>query len=106
MTPNIENGDLIKSVVHGFLPDAKVLLFGSRARGDFKKHSDYDVLVVINGEMRSQEKRDWADKINSSLVSTLKAPVDVLVDTKAEVDEKKHFPGHVFRYAIPESIEL
>jgi len=27
-------------------PDAKVLLFGSRARGDALTHSDYDVIIV------------------------------------------------------------
>ncbi|MBW6536858.1 MAG: nucleotidyltransferase domain-containing protein [Mariniphaga sp.] len=29
-------------------PDAEVYLFGSRARGDFKKDSDWDLLILTN----------------------------------------------------------
>jgi len=36
----------IKSMVNSFLPDAQVLLFGSRARGDSAIDSDYDLLII------------------------------------------------------------
>jgi len=35
----------LKKVKKEFNPD-KVILFGSRARGDFQKDSDYDLLIV------------------------------------------------------------
>jgi len=31
----------------------KIILFGSRARGDYREESDYDILIV------TKEKLDW-----------------------------------------------
>lgn len=36
---------------------AQILLFGSRARGDAKADSDYDVLVILRGEVNPQAER-------------------------------------------------
>ncbi len=36
----------IKSAVQEVIPDAKVYLFGSRARGDWNEESDWDILVL------------------------------------------------------------
>ena len=39
---------VIKRKVHSVAPGADVLLFGSRARGDYQSDSDGDVLVLLN----------------------------------------------------------
>jgi len=36
--------------VQRLVPDADVILFGSRARGDAAPDSDYDILVLCEGE--------------------------------------------------------
>ena len=41
----------IKEKVISVLPDAKVMLFGSRARGDWHKESDWDILVLTDKEV-------------------------------------------------------
>ena len=41
----IEN--LVKQEVAKFDPHAEVILFGSRARGDFQNDSDWDFLVLL-----------------------------------------------------------
>lgn len=38
----------IKDSVNSIEPGAKIILFGSRARGDFKKNSDWDFLILTN----------------------------------------------------------
>ena len=38
----------IVSVIHTTAPDSEVYLYGSRARGDFKQTSDWDLLVLLN----------------------------------------------------------
>jgi len=36
----------IKNAIQKVEPNAEVILFGSRARGDFRSDSDWDVLVI------------------------------------------------------------
>jgi len=44
-------------------PNAKVVLFGSRARGDAKKDSDWDLLILIDS-LNIREKEDlFRDRI-------------------------------------------
>ncbi len=38
----------IKHKVYQTYPDAEIVLFGSRARGDAKKLSDWDILILLN----------------------------------------------------------
>ena len=47
----------IKAVKRQILPNEKVILFGSQARGDARPDSDWDLLVVLN----KKGKRDWND---------------------------------------------
>ena len=96
----------IKEVVKSFLPEAKVLLFGSRARGDFDKDSDYDLLIIVKDEIPDREKITLGGRINEKLVKTLHAPFDVLLNSEREVNIYKEFPGHTIRYAVRDGIEL
>ena len=98
--------DTIKTTVRSMLPNARVLLFGSMARGDAKADSDYDVLVIIPKTIPMREKFNWRGKLNSALVHTLKAPVDVLLNSEEEITKKLELPGHIIRWAIKEGVEL
>jgi uncharacterized protein len=42
-----------REAVWAMVPDAEVILYGSRARGDARTDSDYDLLVLVEGEV------DW-----------------------------------------------
>ena len=63
----------------------QVLLYGSRARGDHRDDSDYDVLVVLEGEFHwwDEVKRmgdiSWAITYDTGAVPSLKpvAPTDL-----------------------------
>jgi predicted nucleotidyltransferase len=96
----------IKSTVKFFLPDAKVLLFGSRARGDYSKDSDFDVLVITAQNLSETKKKNFRIKIHQALVNSLELPFDILLNSETEISIKRKLPGHVVRSAMNEAIEL
>ena len=53
----------IRSEIKQIDPKAKVILFGSRARGDAKKESDWDVLVLIDSLNLIEAEDLFRDKI-------------------------------------------
>jgi uncharacterized protein len=38
----------VKQTLKTTAPDARILLYGSRARGDAQRDSDWDILVILN----------------------------------------------------------
>lgn len=41
----------IKQAVHEIEPDAEIILYGSRSRGDARPESDWDFLILVNGSV-------------------------------------------------------
>jgi uncharacterized protein len=39
----------VKQTVHEIEPDAEIILYGSRARGDAHSESDWDFLILLDG---------------------------------------------------------
>ena len=96
----------IRETVQSNLPGARVLLFGSRARGDFDRFSDYDLLVITPETFAPREKIKLSTLLNHAIFNALKIPVDLLINSEDEVREKQDLPGHVVRTAIREGIIL
>lgn len=96
----------IRATIIEFLPHAKILLFGSRARNDFNINSDYDILIITKQDFSPTEKISWASRIHKALVYSLNAPVDILLNSEQEVEQKKDLPGHVVRWAMKEGVEI
>ena len=76
----------------------KVILFGSHARGDSTDDSDLDFVVIVpNVRDRFVEMV----RLNRALAS-LRIPVDVLVYSTKEVEERGELPGTALREALTE----
>lgn len=52
-----------RNAVKDFDPSAEVILYGSRARGDAKLESDYDLLVLIDGEITLKREDDFRRRL-------------------------------------------
>ncbi|OGU40275.1 MAG: hypothetical protein A2X61_09765 [Ignavibacteria bacterium GWB2_35_12] len=46
----------IKNAVLKVEPDSEIFLFGSRARGDNNEDSDWDLLIILQGELTFERK--------------------------------------------------
>src|SRR5262249_57606937 len=44
----------IREAIHDVEPAARVILYGSRARGDAQPDSDWDILVLLDGPLEPQ----------------------------------------------------
>ena len=53
----------IKQAVLSVDKQADVLLFGSRARGDFHEESDWDILILTNEEVKLKIKFKYYDAL-------------------------------------------
>jgi predicted nucleotidyltransferase len=96
----------IRETVLANLPGSRVLLFGSRARGEQDRFSDYDLLVITPQTFAPREKIRLSTLLDRAIVNAIKAPVDLLLNSEEEVREKQDLPGHVVRTAIREGIIL
>jgi predicted nucleotidyltransferase len=97
--------EVIKKTAHDFLPDAEVLLFGSRARNENSSDSDYDILLITNKNLSPKEKLPIRTEIRKSLL-LIGIRSDILIQSKLEVDKKKKLPGHIVRKILGEAILL
>lgn len=50
--------DKISRTVHKNDPNADVFLFGSRARGDFRPDSDWDILILVDNKKVTNDLED------------------------------------------------
>ena len=80
----------------------RVVLFGSRARGEADAESDFDLLVVapVSG---SQVERMIAGR---RLLDGLGIAADVFVFAPDEIERYRQWPGHVIRIALREGVTL
>lgn len=73
----------IKKEIHSIYPSAKIILYGSRARGDFNKYSDWDLLILLNKNMSFAQKL----AINDRLFKIELEVNEVLIPIIHDVDE-------------------
>lgn len=84
MNPTL--AEILRRLVSAYRPE-RVYLFGSTARGDGDKDSDYDLMLVVSDDA-PPERRD-SDLAYKVLRGTGVA-VDVLVWTRSRFDRRAH----------------
>jgi predicted nucleotidyltransferase len=72
----------IKYAVMSVDDNAEIILFGSRARGDHKKDSDWDILILTNKEVDGNLKNNILDKVFDLELEHTQAVSTMIVDRK------------------------
>ena len=88
---------MVDRIIGRFQP-SRVVLFGSRSRGDANERSDVDLLVVMSNV---PDKRRAAIEIRRSL-GDLPVSKDIVVTTPDEIASRGHVVGTVLHAALRE----
>ena len=105
---DLEIRDEIKKIVNeecrtlGFSV-LRFILFGSRARKDNKKDSDWDLIVVLNKAISWKEKMKLWLLINRR-IAKIKTDVDILFKSEQEYENDKKDIGKTTYYANKEGV--
>jgi len=80
----------------------EIILFGSRARGNFTEDSDWDILVVVSEDIDRETYRElWY-----SVYRSLNVPIDLIIVPKGKLEELKDSPGFIYYYALREGVRI
>lgn len=91
------------AVVEAVSPD-KIILFGSRARGEATLHSDYDLFVIKDG---IQNEREIARQINYRLLrEDIGQAVDIVVASTETWNRNVNKIGMIYKKIDEEGITL
>lgn len=89
--------EIVRRIIAAIDPD-KIILFGSRARGDARPDSDYDLLVIKDTTERTLKLEQRAYRAMLGVLG----PADILVETPERLDVLRDAPGCVYRDALKE----
>ena len=98
---------IVEIIVKELDPD-KIILFGSRARGDYNEDSDYDILVLKRG-IKPEERRPLQRKIRKTFWEKGIYPttsVDVIVQSVEKFDELKNEVYMLYYAVVKEGIVI
>jgi len=84
---------MVRAIVEG-VPASRVILFGSRARGDARAGSDYDFVVELAFE-RSDYWETYRRVCATLAPAKDGASVDVLIRQPGEIEAKREDPGYM-----------
>jgi uncharacterized protein len=79
-------------IIIGYLNPEKIILFGSRANGDFSENSDYDLFVLKNG---ISHKRKITQELYKLLYPT-KLAIDLIIETPENFELLKSHTSFIY----------
>lgn len=96
---------IIKRIAREVCPDARVILFGSRAKGTAKEDSDYDVIVITKQAISPYQSMMTGSLIRKKLVDSWIC-ADVFINTEQQVNKYTNQVGNIIHDALWRGVEL
>ncbi len=92
----------IIQLIVGRIDPRKVILFGSRARGDARPDSDIDLLIIEDSNRPDATRR--LGEVYVDMVSLRRPPTDLLLYGEDEFNEWRNSRNHVIGRASREGV--
>ncbi|MGB9683048.1 MAG: nucleotidyltransferase domain-containing protein [bacterium] len=83
----------LKQKIKEKFPDAEIILYGSKVRGDFDEESDIDLLILVDGQVNSKVEEEI-----SKIAYEIELKYDVVF---GKVVENKNFWNSKLAKAMP-----
>ena len=104
MDTNIPYIEKIVSVIVSTVAPDKIILFGSYARGDFRKNSDIDILILKKG---LENEIDVTERLYMNFYKQrIVTPVDVIAMDYEKFDELSNEIGYIYKTIKKEGIVI
>lgn len=97
--------EIIDATVGAVKPE-RIVLFGSRARGDNGPDSDLDLLVIIPGSFTPEHTRQGDLRRIRQALRHFRLPVDVLLYSRDEIAAWRQSPNHVIGRSLREGLTV
>jgi len=89
--------EIVRRLGEAYEPE-RIYLFGSRGRGDFGPHSDYDLLVIVPDDVPAERR---LNRLASEPLRDLRAATSILVACSSYFEARRYLkaslPGTVLR---------
>ncbi len=82
----------------------RIILFGSRARGDAGPNSDYDLLVILPDDA---DRWETSRQVRMALIDApFDLPIDMLFQRRDDFERRRTRGGHLFRDVAEDGVDL
>jgi predicted nucleotidyltransferase len=94
----------IQTLKRRILPDEKVILFGSQARGDTHEDSDWDLLVIVNSDSTNLDDEIKYSYPFTKLGWVYNIDLNVLLYSKKDWEKRYFLP--FYKNVLNDGIEI
>ncbi len=93
--------EIVRVIVEAIDPE-QIILFGSRARGDFRRDSDLDLLIVDSRSFDTTRSRRKEITRIGDLLDVVPLAIDILLHSREEVEYWRDSLNNVIARALRE----
>ncbi len=98
---DIDYDELVGIVLREIDPE-KIILFGSRGRGDHQPDADLDLLIIDNKQFSKERGRFFLRTKLRRALSGINVPKDILLYTSDEAEHWKNYKNHILSTCFSE----
>ncbi len=99
--------EIIKEVIQKTIGEnlSRIILFGSRARGDYNENSDYDLMIILKDEIERNKILEILRNIRQYLSEKF-IYVDLIIKSENEFNQFSKIIGTTSHFAYKEGLKL